>query len=279
MGKEINYEPPAFDYTHKQIEKLIDDIWWMEIDERNLPVDLYESFAKYLITGIAEGFGGAESEFEGSRLELFNELKENIGIFSGARTYAQVAETTEAMYAEKRTLDGFNKFKQRAADIYARYNGGDYLQESVKRGWLQTEYETTVASAQNADNWRDMMDTKDIFPYCTFSAVMDKNTTDECRTLNGHTFRLDDPTLNTCTPPLAWNCRSTLDKTDDDKDLVTPAQSRDLREHAEKHMPDNFKMNSGKDKYIFSPETGYFKVIPKEDIAFARRNFDLPLPE
>lgn len=43
-----------------------------------------------------------------------------------------------------------------------------------------------------------------------FLAVLDKSTTDICRSRNGMILKLDDPRLNFFTPPLHYNCRSYL---------------------------------------------------------------------
>ena len=42
-------------------------------------------------------------------------------------------------------------------------------------------------------------------------------------------------------------------------------------------MDDTFKMNTGKDGYIFKEDHPYFSV-PKADVEFAQNNFGLPLP-
>jgi hypothetical protein len=43
-------------------------------------------------------------------------------------------------------------------------------------------------------------------------------------------------------------------------------------------IPKEFRMNSGKDRIIFSPDHPYFQV-PEKDRDFASENFGLPIPD
>jgi uncharacterized protein with gpF-like domain len=43
-----------------------------------------------------------------------------------------------------------------------------------------------------------------------FSAIMDDRTSDICADLDESVYRSDDPVWNSITPPMHFNCRSTL---------------------------------------------------------------------
>ncbi len=50
----------------------------------------------------------------------------------------------------------------------------------------------------------------DDFPGMMFSAILDDRTTEQCANLDGKIYAADDPVWGNITPPLQYNCRSTL---------------------------------------------------------------------
>lgn len=254
-------------FTEKEIDNLIDGVYRGEIDVYSLPVDLYTAIADYLKKGLYDGFGGSLIDFSGKPLELLEELRENVYMFSGAKTFQQVKEMTDALINEE-GVRSFKDFKAEAQRIYQQYNV-DYL---------RTEYDTAIASGQQGYLWKKIEADADLFPYLKFTAVMDKNTTDECRHMNDVCAPVTDKIWNTCYPPNHWHCRSSVLQISDPSLLSSDKNIAHARKETEKEMQDVFKMNVGKDGYVFSPEHPYFEVA-KKDVAFAKRNFDLPLPD
>ncbi len=69
-----------------------------------------------------------------------------------------------------------------------------------------------------------------------------------------------------------------LEQHDEDKEL-TPENEKDTTfEDVTSKMDDDFKMNSGRDKVIFSESHPYFQV-PEKDIDYAKNNFNCVIPE
>jgi SPP1 gp7 family putative phage head morphogenesis protein len=63
---------------------------------------------------------------------------------------------------------------------------------------------------QGRQNMMDDPDVKDIMAGEMFSAIMDDRTTEICQSLDGQVFTYGDPDIARFTPPLHFNCRSTL---------------------------------------------------------------------
>lgn len=63
---------------------------------------------------------------------------------------------------------------------------------------------------QGRQNMMDDPDVKDIMAGEMFSAIMDDRTTEICQALDGQVFIYGDPDIARFTPPLHFNCRSTL---------------------------------------------------------------------
>jgi len=75
---------------------------------------------------------------------------------------------------------------------------------------LNNIFRTNVQSAYNAGRSQQMNETIGQFPFRQFLAINDDSTTDICNKLNGKTFRSDDEFWKKYTPPLHFQCRSTV---------------------------------------------------------------------
>lgn len=259
MSKKIKY-------TERQISNLIEAVSEGRITTGELPEDLYFAIADYLKEALYKGFGGTIEEFGGRNLELLEELRTNIYMFSGAKTYQQIRQMTEQLA----TSESFAEFKKQALATYEQYNVD----------WLKTEYQTAIGQATQARQWGDIESDKETFPYLQYSAVIDANTSDICEPLNGVTLPVDDPLWDEYSPLNHFNCRCTLlqiDKYSDAK-ITGAAKVKEIKSGLDETVQDAFKMNAGKDGYIFSPEHPYFEVA-KGDRELAKNNFNLPIPD
>ena len=92
---------PVIKYSDKLIERLLEGIYNGTINERELPVSLYKAIAENLKQALYEGFGGTLSDFAGKDFELLNELRENVYMFSAAKTFQEVNEIGAMMFDER----------------------------------------------------------------------------------------------------------------------------------------------------------------------------------
>jgi SPP1 gp7 family putative phage head morphogenesis protein len=255
-------------FTDKQIDNLFKSIYEGLITVDNLPEDLYFAIANYVKRGLYEGFGGtlADFEFGGTDYELLNELRTNTYLFSGAKTYQQVREFS-SFVGDSKT---FKDFYEQAQKTYEQYNVD----------WAKAEYNTAIGQAQSAKAWAGFEENKELFPLLRYSAVMDANTSDICRPLDGIIRPVDDPFWNVHAPLNHFNCRCLLEKIDkyEGAKQSSDARIKQAAKEMDGKMDDTFKMNPGKDGYIFSPAHPYFEVA-KGDKALARNNFNLPIPK
>lgn len=257
------------EYSEEQIAALMQGIYDETITPYDLPEDLYMAIAEHLQKAVFEGFGGDVADFSGPSQDLLEDLRDNVYMFSGAKTFQQVKEMSAALTSED-GITPFSEFKEKAMQIFDQYN----------KDWLQTEYSTAIGQAQNAQRWDQIQSQKETLPYLKYSAVIDDNTSDICEPLDGTTLPVDDPFWDEFMPLNHYNCRCTVLQLDAyDKAEVTPKDDVDERaEKSGKDMDNVFKMNPGKDGYVFSPEHPYFEVA-KKDQDYAANNFNLPIPE
>lgn len=220
-----------------------------------LPYKLYRSTAKKLISGIKEAKPTPD---------LFKELSDNIYIFSGAKTYQQIREIT-SFITEGKSIRPYNAFKKLAKESYDLYNDS----------YLATEYETAIGQAQTAVKWYEIEREKNLFPLLKREAVMDANTSDECRILNGIIAPVGDAFWKTRSPLTHFRCRCILTQISK-YEGVSPSSRGEVSKAIKDtdHIDPVFKGNPGIDKVIFNKTHPYFDIAPK-DKKLAKRNFDL----
>lgn len=258
-----------FKYSDEYIKKLIADIYAGTVSEHDLPESLYHAIADYLKSGVYKGFGATIESVAVGDAELLADLRENIYMFSAAKTYQQVKEMTEATIDNDGNVRNFNDFKKDADQIFDTYN----------KDYLKTEYDTAIGQSQMAVKWSDIEQQKDVLPYLAYSTIGDA--CDICAPLDGLTAPVDDPIWDDIMPLNHFNCECIVEQMDDEEGKASETPDDEKEEKYSKatdNMDDTFKMNPGKDGYVFSPDHPYF-TVPKEDKEFARNNFDLPIPD
>lgn len=276
--------------------RLIAAIYSGAIDEWNLPRGLYQKTADKFIEAINNGMDaprplevGMGGGFRMPKQEqpaqsigiayntpdeiLRSELIENVYVFSGAKTFQQVKELVSEI-APDGLVQPFNKFKKSAEKIIGKYNDQ----------WLRTEYNTALGSAQSARDWQEFEDDVELFPYLRYDAIIDPNTSDICRPLEGITLPVNHPFWNKFSPLNHFNCRCRLIKISQYEEVKKTGKKKLTRvsEKVEPQMQELFMFNPGKERLIFK-ETGkgkhpYFNVAPKYR-EYAQNNFNLPIPE
>lgn len=253
-----------FKYAEEYIIALLKGIYEGTITEQDLPESLYYAIADYLKNGVYKGFGDTIESASESDLPLLEDLRDNIYMFSAAKTYQQVKEMTEALTDEDGVFKPFNEFKKDAQGIFDTYN----------KDYLKTEYDTAIGQSQNASKWLQIEKEKDVLPYLEYSTIGDA--CDICAPLNGFTAKVDDPIWDTIMPMNHFNCRCIVEQLPEEE--ATETEDRSAAEGAMKEMSDVFKMNPGKDGYVFKPDHPYF-TVPKADRELAQKNFNLPIPK
>jgi SPP1 gp7 family putative phage head morphogenesis protein len=250
-------------YTQQQIDALIEGVYNGSITTRDLPVGLYNAISTKLLSALGSVEGSPS-------VSLLNQLKENIYMFSGAKVYQQIQEIS--LLANNETIKSYANFRDEALGIYKQYN----------KNWLETEYKTAIGQAQSATRWEQIEAQKFELPYLQYSAVIDKNTSDICKPLDGICLPVENKFWNVNTPLNHFNCRCTViqfDKTDATQKGITPKEDADkATEEISKNRHPLFEGNSGKDRLIFNDKHPYFEV-PKVDKEFAKTNFGLPIPQ
>ena len=252
-------------YTDKQIKGLLDGIYSGEITEHSIPESLYTSIAEYLKKGLYKGFGGTLVDFKGKDLELLTELRENVYMFSAAKSYQEVKQINSLMFDADGLRVSQNEFNKLGAQTFETWN----------EAWGRSEYNTATAQGMAAIKWQEAQRNKDLLPYLTYHTIGDACAI--CAPLDGMTARVDDKIWSKVFAPNHFNCLCITTQEGEGVKITPDADKEIIVDAVDKEMSDMFKMNAGKDKYVFSPEHPYFQVSAK-DVPLAKNNFGLPIP-
>lgn len=251
-------------YSSAQISKLLDGIFDGSITEFDLPLDYYNAVADYLKSGLYKGFGmdmAQAIDVGGKYFELLTQLRENIYMFSAAKTYTEVQEISSLLVDDSGNVRTSAEFNKLGRETYDTWNN-DYG---------KTEYNTAIGQAEMASKWINIEQNKEVLPLLQYSAIGDA--CDICAPLDGMIAKTDDPVWDSVAPVNHFNCLCTLLQLDEGEPTVNRA---DIVAGVEDKMQPLFVNNAGKTGEIFNKEHPYFKDAPKE---LGRDNFNLPIPD
>lgn len=214
---------------------------------------LLSATVKTLLEGVYKGYGKdfVSVDWNTPDHEMLTRLSRNIFSFSAAKNYQELRTITEALQDEEGKLRTFPDFKEQVAGINQKFNAV----------WLQTEYDTCIATATQSARWQQFKAQKDIFPYLRYQTAGDDSVRDEHRLLDGVTKRIDDPFWKTYYPPNGWNCRCEVIQVPDDEAEETP------EENYRKPVVDPlFRTNVGETGLIFPKGHAYYSGVPSAEI-------------
>lgn len=164
----------------------------------NLPTNLYEFTASTLQNSTYKGWGKSlhKSEVASREWLLLNDFRENINVFSGAKTFDQIKESQRLILDKKGVLRPFKEYLADVEELNALYN----------KAWLETERITALAQAQNARQWLDFEKDKESFPYLKYHTQEDSRVRHSHKALNGFTAKVDDPYWSGIMPQNDFRC-------------------------------------------------------------------------
>lgn len=258
------------DFSEDDKKKLLNDIFTGHVNPMRLPIKLYFATATLLMSAVAKGYS-----LKGKKYEA---LRDNVYMFSAAKTFQQVSQIASYLTHQKEKHEIKNSsvqtplkdFLEKANETFDEYNDD----------WMESEYKTANAIAQSIRQWQNIEDKKDVFPYVKYNTF--ETVCEICSPYADLIFRIDDPALDTCSPPNHFNCYCYLDQIDDDTAKDEGIDSEKTIDEAvsksEPNMNEMFKRNFGTGDVIFPKDHPYFNVDSKYR-NFAKNNFQLPIPK
>lgn len=189
------------------------------------------------------------------------DLRENIYVFSGAKTYAELKELSERLLDADGNIKPFHKFWQEVQNIHTDYN----------KKYLKAEYIFATQSAQMASKWNEFETDGDRYNL-QYRTANDDRVRDSHRLLHDITLPPSDPFWDKYFPPNGWRCRCTAVQVRKTKYPESDSgQAVQLGSEATDGKNNIFRFNPGKQNVIFPDHHPYLKNLNKPEAEIIKK--------
>lgn len=222
----------------------------------SVPVELWRHEYEQIAGALTDGYGTAGVQFGGTDWAFLQNLRYNTATFDAFKCHKEAKEIYRLLTNEDGTARTWKEFRQDAMRVCEKYN----------QRWLQTEFNQAHATAKAARKWQGYQRNADLYPNLRYRAVRDERTRRSHQMLDGYVIPIDDPFWDKYYPPNDWNCRCSVQPTDDPVNM--PPDVPDL--------PVLFQANAGKTARVFDTTHPYYTGTTEKEkdhvYAFVRQN-------
>ena len=185
-------------------------------------------------------------------------LKDDVFLFSGLKTHAQLKEASELLLNEDGTLKLYKAFE---ADIIS-------LHEAYNIAHLEPEYIFATSSAQTAADWAQWQSEGSGRYNLQYRTAGDDRVRDSHAVLDNTTLPDDDPFWMYYITPLGWRCRcrtvqvrkGKYPTSDPDQAMKAGDRATTILDKNGNNSGEIFRFNPGVQKVIFPPKHPYYKT-------------------
>jgi len=220
----------------------------LNIYRENVDIDhdieehLFRETKRIFDEAIAEGYANTSERQVSLPDEAFRDaFLHSADVFSAFRVHKMQRDIAAQMIDENGQLKPFSKFVK---DV------SPYI-EHKNRAWLQTEYNTAIIRAQNAAEWKQFQEEKDIYPNLEWIRSTSPNPGADHQVFWGTVLPVDDPFWDEHKPGDRWNCKCELRQTDKD---ATPRPVSD----GKSDPAPGLESNPAKAEEVFSDSHPYY---------------------
>lgn len=236
-------------------DKIISDVFAGRVTPHTLPKPYYNWVRADLMDAVTKGIGDHKG-FE----DLMESLNLNAQAFAGAKTYNVVRDLETLAQGNPNYKD----YEVHAQALVKQYDT-----------WQDAEVNTAQQQTHQAKQWQIITEDSDLFPTLRYSTIGDA--CQICRPLDGITAPVNSPIWKRIYPCNHYNCYCIVVQLTAGEDLTNKAHMDALVEQSAGLMNPVFLSNPGITKKLYTGKHPYFASIPKDDRAFAKQNFGLPI--
>lgn len=191
--------------------------------------------------GTVEGLSQAKTPPTHDRL-FYQNLRHSNEVFAAFKVHQMGEDMAAKLFDASGNLKSFDKWLRDVSSISSHQVGA----------WLRTEYDTAVIRAHAAADWQEFERNKDIFPNLRWMPTTspEPESTHAAYWRMKLTLPVDDPFWNEHHPGDRWNCKCSLEATDEP--VVRPAELEPTQPQR------GLENNPGKDGHTFSDNHPYF---------------------
>jgi len=250
----------------KQLLKALKEVYERTQNPTNqvLQKDLFEVSYNALSVAVTQGFGNPN--FQRADLNFVWQLHKSARFFVARKTALQVTQLIGLIAdVDRGTRRPFREFKKLAKGIVGNYN----------QTWLKTEYDTAVAAARSARDWKTYEAEADRYPNIEYLRTVSAEPDKDHLKYVGIIRPLNDPFWDTHLPPSRWNCKCSV------KNTAAPVTEIPADIDAIDPVVPAFQNNPGKTASLFNlPYTSYaLNTTQIPDAAIAKELKTRILPE
>lgn len=235
---------------------LLEGVYIGQYSAANIMPELYLHNYINIYGGVGYGIGWTDEipKFK-QTYKYAKNFRGNAHLFSQAKSEKHAAELARAVFDKSGGKRKFVDFSKIARQTNANYN----------LSYLRTEQTAAFRMSQNAEQWAQFEEEKDIFQYLQYQTVGDSKVRPEHAAWDGITLPFDDPFWDTHSPINDWNCRCRLIQ-------LRRGEVTDLEEHRKKVGVDSLKNeskvfanNPAKSGELFTKEHPFFTNFKEKD--------------
>lgn len=229
--------------------------------------------ATKLMQAVSKGYGAElwQLQYNTPDYDKLLQLTSNVWQFAAAKNLAQLNQLSKLLIDTDGTVRSRKSFIQEASK----------LSYTFANRWLGVEYDTAVGNATMASKWVEIQANKKNAPLLQFDAVIDSQTSDVCRPLDGIIAPVDDPFWDKYYPLNHFKCRSTV------RQLASGTPSTAVEIHKainEIKISPQFEVNLAKKGWIFPEKHPYFNeltdaAVKEIKLAYKRSVYARPVNE
>lgn len=190
--------------------------------------------------------------------KMLESLENDIYLFSGLKTHAQLFEASRLLLDEKGRQKSFQDFSRDFEKINDTYN----------KSYLSAEYDYAVGTAQGIARWETFSDDENRFNL-QYRTDGGPNVRESHNALNRVTLPKSDPFWECYTPKNGWNCHCMVvqvladkyPKSDSNKSIEAGEKATVQLGKDNKNRLEIFRFNPATKKVIFPPTHPYTKVL------------------
>lgn len=207
--------------------------------------EVWEHEYTQMAEALADGYGKTGVEWGGTDWAFVQNLRYNTAVFDAFKCNREIKEAARLLTNDDGSMKTWEEFRRDALQVCEKYN----------QRWLQTEFNQAHAAAKAARRWQDYERNKDLYPNLRYIAVQDERTRVSHAALHGCVIPIDHPFWDKYYPPNDWNCRCSVQPTDDPVKMPPGVPI----------VPEMFQTNVGKTARIFDLSHPYYKGMAEEE--------------
>lgn len=209
--------------------------------DHGIEATMWREVLRIINEGTVEGLAKAKTPPTHEQ-DFYEALRHSNEVFAAFKVHTMGVEMASKLHDADGKLKPFGKWVEDVGSISSHQVGS----------WLQTEYDTAVIRAHAAADWREFERNKDIMPNLRWMPTTSKEPESSHRAYwqMKLTLPVDDPFWEEHHPGDRWNCKCSLEATDDP--VVRPAGMEPTKPQR------GLENNPGKDGHTFSDNHPYF---------------------